>query len=145
MFRLIAVVAGLSLLSASPSFAGQTGGMNKQEASTEALGLAQETEAAGVTIKAVYKPDSNGLVFLVALDTHTEDLDGYRFEEIVVLRDGAGNEYRPQAVTEEGSGHHREALLQFKSVFSPSTMTLDLVVKGVAGVNERVFKFDLRK
>ncbi|MBI5453353.1 MAG: hypothetical protein HY956_01860 [Deltaproteobacteria bacterium] len=156
MFRLIAVIAGLFLISASPSFAqmmdqmekhmgGQMGGMNKQEARTEARGLAQETEAAGVTVKAVYKnPGEEGPVFLVALDTHTADLEGYRFEDIVVLRDDAGNEYRPQAVTEKGSGHHREALLEFKDAIPASAKTLDLVVKGVAGVDERVFKFDLR-
>ncbi|MBI5491296.1 MAG: hypothetical protein HY893_00020 [Deltaproteobacteria bacterium] len=119
--------------------------MNRQEARTEASGLVQEAEATGVAVKAVYKnPGAKGPVFLVALDTHTTDLDGYRFEDIVVLRDDAGNEYRPETVSEEGSDHHREALLQFKGAIPASTKTLDLVVRGVAGVDERVFKFDLR-
>ena len=145
MFRLIAVIAGLSLISASPSFAEQIEG-TRQAAATEASGLVQEAEATGVTVKAVYKnPGAEGPVFLISLDTHTADLEGYRFEDIVVLRDDAGNEYRPDTVSEEGSGHHREALLEFKSAMPASTKTLDLVVNGVAGVDERVFKFDLRE
>jgi len=74
----------------------------------------------------------------VVLDTHSENLDGLKLEEIVVLRlpDGVGAS--PVGVEQaSGSGHHREAVLIFKSV--PGTAGLTIVVKNVGGVAERAF------
>lgn len=77
--------------------------------------------------------------FLVSLDTHSVNLDAYRFEEIVRLRDGRGGELSPIAVEgAEGSGHHRSATVLFTWP-EPKPATVELVVKDVAGVPERLF------
>ncbi len=99
----------------------------------------QEKSEAGVTVK-VSREGSDGTVsFKVALETHTVDLDRYKFDEIVALRAG-GKEYPPRVRTEEGSGHHRSAVVEFDK---PKTGDAEVVIKGVAGVKERVFPFQL--
>ncbi len=97
----------------------------------------QEKSEAGVTVK-VSREGSNGTIsFKVALETHTVDLDKYKFEEIVVLRAG-GKEYKPKLISQEGSGHHRSAVVEFDN---PGTKEVEVVIKDIAGVKERVFKF----
>jgi hypothetical protein len=87
------------------------------------------------------KERAEGATFQVVLDTHSGSVDGYRFEEIVRLRDGRGGEMSPAAVEgAKGSGHHREAMVRFAWP-EPRPKTLELVVKGVAGVSERVFRW----
>ncbi|MBI4391160.1 MAG: hypothetical protein HY575_04695 [candidate division NC10 bacterium] len=82
--------------------------------------------------------------FRVVLDTHSVNLDGYRFEEIVRLRDARGGEQAPAAVEgAEGSGHHRQATVRFTWP-EPKPGELELVVKGVAGVPERVFRWSMK-
>ncbi len=66
----------------------------------------------------------------VALETHTVDLDKYKFEEIVALR--------ARVKSQEGSGHHRSAVVEFDN---PKMKEVEIVIKDVAGVKERVFKF----
>lgn len=118
----------------------------KQEKSQRQDGAAITTEAqaAGVTAKVTYNnPGAAIPVFNVVLDTHSAELDQYRFEEIVVLRDQAGKEHKPQLTSSKGSGHHREATLEFKDAQLTGADYVELVIKGVAGVSERVLKFDL--
>ncbi len=81
----------------------------------EGTAITTEAQAAGVTAKVTYtNPGAAVPVFNVVLDTHSVELDQYRFEDIVVLRDQAGKEHKPQLTSSKGSGHHREATLEFK-------------------------------
>lgn len=106
--------------------------------------ITTEAQAAGVTAKVTYSnPGAAIPVFNVVLDTHSVELDQYRFEEIVVLRDPAGKEHKPQLTSSKGSGHHREATLEFKDAGLTGADYVELVIKGVGGVSERVLKFDL--
>lgn len=78
------------------------------------------------------------LKFRIVLDTHSVGLDDIALERAVVLRAADGSEIAPSAVEQpKGSGHHREALV----VFPPVTerREVQLVVKNVGGVEERVF------
>ncbi len=120
---------------------------NSSRGKEEAKASTQEAEAAGVKVKATYKnpAESKDPVFDVALDTHTVDLDQYKFAKIAHLRDDAGKEYHPDMVSSSGSGHHREATLKFKDADISGAKFVELVVKGVAGVDERVFRFEVRK
>jgi hypothetical protein len=106
---------------------------------------AKQVAGGGVTVDVTYlKKRSDAPTFQVALDTHSVTLDGYRFEEIVRLRNGRGGEVAPVAV--EGakeSGHHREATVRFAWP-EPRPDAIELVVKGVAGVPERVFRWPLQ-
>lgn len=120
----------------SKSVTGQPG------AAAEAL--TKEKEEAGVTVKATYANPGEAIpVFNVALDTHTVDLEAYRFEDIIKLRDEGGREYAATVVSETGSGHHREAKVEFRSADIKKARHVELVVAEVGGVKERVFRFSL--
>jgi len=76
------------------------------------------------------------------MDTHSIDLK----DDLVktsILRDEKGTEYAPVAWDGAGpGGHHREGVLKFGALTgSPKQVTL--VIKGVVGVAERVFTWDL--
>jgi hypothetical protein len=59
------------------------------------------------------------------------------FEDITVLRAG-GKEYGGRVKSQEGSGHHRSAVVEFDG---PGIQQFEFVIKDVAGVKERVFRF----
>jgi len=105
-------------------------------------GAKQSVQGGGVTVDVtLLKERSDAPTFQVVLDTHSLNLDGYRFEEIVRLRDGRGGEIAPVAVEgAKGSGHHREATVRFAWP-EPKPKSLELVVKGVADAQERVFRW----
>lgn len=159
MNRLFSAALAFAFLIAVPASYGQMmddmmkdhmgGGMSGSTAGKEAdeqgkKGLTQEAEASGVTAKATYKnPDENkNPTFNVALDTHSVDLDRYRFEAVVVLRDDSGNVYKAELISSKGSGHHREASVEFRGADITNAKFVELVIKGVAGVDERVFRFE---
>ena len=98
----------------------------------------------GVTVK-VTPLDSTAkgdLRFQIAFDTHSVDLDRYDLKSLTVLRDGAANIYHPTTVESKGSGHHRQATVTFAKLKN-SAKRIELVIKGVAGVQERVFRWDI--
>jgi len=122
------------------------GGMMGTTEKKETPGLTEEAEAAGVTVKVTYKnPSDKNPAFDVVLDTHTADLDQYRFEEVTVLRDDSGRVYNATLVSSPGTGHHREASLEFRDADISGAKFVEVAVKGVAGVYERVFKFEIQK
>jgi hypothetical protein len=118
--------------------------------------LTQEDTQGAVTVSVTLlspdKPRADGkLAVQVKLDTHAVDLDQYQMEKLAVLRDGQGREI--QAVGFEsasGSGHHREGVLTFpgtdaagKPMLSPEAKSLTLILRGIGGVPERVFRWQL--
>ena len=104
----------------------------------------QAVAGGGVTVKVTYlnPKGSDGARFQVALDTHSVNLDSYDLKTVSVLRDDAGNTYSPTAVDNKGSGHHRETIVSFGKVAS-GTKRVELVIKDIAGVKERIFRWDL--
>lgn len=117
--------------------------------SSESLGAAapntpQTISGGGVTAKVTYlnPGTTDDPRFQVVLDTHSTNLDGYDLKSITVLRDDAGKTYASTGVENKGSGHHREATLEFSKV-SSDAKRVDLVIKDVAGVKERVFRWNL--
>ncbi len=105
-------------------------------------GAKQSVQGGGVTVTVtLLKEAGDTPTFLVSLDTHTVSLDVYEFKQIVRLRDNRGGELAPTVVEGvTGSGHHRRATLRFAWP-EPKPKTLEVVVKGVAGVPERVFRW----
>ncbi len=121
------------------------GGMGKMDVAENQNKLSQEAGASGVTAKVTYKnPGEKSPVFEVSLDTHSVDLEQYKFEEIIVLRDERGDELRPELISSSGSGHHRSAVVQFKDTDASAASSVELVIKNVGGVDERVFSFWLK-
>ncbi|HEV8719699.1 MAG TPA: hypothetical protein VGW77_03560 [Candidatus Binatia bacterium] len=104
----------------------------------------QAVAGGGVTVKVTYlnPKGSDGARFQIALDTHSVNLDSYDLNTISVLRDDAGNTYSPTVVENKGSGHHRETIVSFAKVAS-GTKRVELVIKDIAGMKERIFSWDL--
>jgi hypothetical protein len=115
-----------------------------QSFAATAAGATQTVSGGGVTTKVTYlNPRSNdGPRFQVVLDTHSVALDGYDLKAITVLRDDSGKTYLPTGVENKGSGHHREATVIFPKVSSEANR-LEIVLKDVAGVKERTFRWNL--
>ena len=149
-----ALAVGCVLLFAAPSY-GQMMDMDKhmkehmgetdtQDSEEEGL-FTLEKEAGDVTVSVTYENPAEALApeFSLKLDTHTLELDGYRIEDIVTLRNSRGVEYSAELLSSSGSGHHREAVLRFKEADISGGEFVELVIKDLAGVDERVFRFQL--
>lgn len=82
------------------------------------------------------------LAFQIVMNTHSVDL-GDDMTQITILRDETGKEYRP--TTWEGQapgGHHRSGLVKFDSL-TVKPKFVELVIKGLAKIPERIFRWDL--
>lgn len=87
----------------------------------------------------------------VEMNTHSVDLDKYKLVEISALRTNDGIEHRPQTWEgPKGGGHHLEGILKFspadaagKPVITKDTKKVELVIREVAGVKERLFLWEL--
>ncbi|HEY7560037.1 MAG TPA: hypothetical protein VIH18_35105 [Candidatus Binatia bacterium] len=107
-----------------------------------AAGATQTVSGGGVTVKATYLAQTaHESRFSVMLDTHSVNLDMYDLTALSVLRDDTGLTMQPTGAENKGSGHHREVILTFPRP-SMDRKWLELVVKDVAGVKERVFRWD---
>lgn len=111
--------------------------------------LVQSSDAGNVVIEVKWVAlEGEKLVFEVALNTHSVDLDEYDLGELVVLRDDSGREYRPVAWESAPGGHHRQGTLTFSSpdfLNQGGTKYLQMVIRDVAGIKERVFRWELRQ
>jgi len=87
------------------------------------------------------KDQAEGTAVKLALDTHSVNLHGYTFDALATLRDDSGKIYPVVAVEQvSGGGHHRQAILRFAKV-APEAKTMELIVKDVASVKERTFRW----
>jgi len=102
----------------------------------------QSVRGGGVKVSVeLMEQTRNGATFQIIMDTHSVNLDVYSFEQIVRLCDVGGRELVPTSVEGiEGSGHHRKATLQFPWP-QPKPKTVELVIKDVASVPERLFRW----
>ncbi len=113
---------------------------------TENAFAAQTVEGGSVVVKVTpLKTELTApLEFEIVMDTHSVELADDLLKA-VVLRDDSGVEFMPSAWEGPGAGgHHREGKIQFAPL-TMNTKTLTLVVKNVAGVPERVFKWELAR
>lgn len=91
------------------------------------------------------------LNFEVYLDTHSVNLLAYQLDKISFLRDEEGDEY--PAISWESlseSSHHRSGILKFSNldkkgnfIINEGAKAIVLVIKGLAGIEERVFHWDI--
>ena len=111
-------------------------------------GATQRSEGGQVTVEVTWSGGEVGPVFQVVMDTHAVDLDGYDLRQLAALRTGDGREARPGGWDAPKGGHHREGTLTFPATFAdgsptigPSIGTVELVIRDVAGVPERTFRW----
>lgn len=107
-------------------------------------GLTRAHSGGGVTVTATYlnPQGADDARFQIALDTHSVNLDAYDLKALSLLRDETGKTYQPTEAQNKGSGHHRQIIIVFPKV-APETKELDLVLKDIAGVKERSFRWEL--
>ena len=142
---LSAVVLGLpACASGQPAAKGLATGPDQQAATT------QTSEAGQVAVKVTWPGRSAGLAFRVVLETHAVDLDGYDLTQLALLRTDRGASARPQSWDAPKGGHHREGTLRFPDtsaeghpLVTPDTRALELIIRDVAGVAERTFRWSL--
>lgn len=80
------------------------------------------------------------------MDTHSVNLDQYDLKQLAVLCDDTGNEYRPASWESAAGGHHRQGTLTFAlpaSVREGKAKYVEMVIREVAGIKERVLKWEL--
>lgn len=111
----------------------------------------QTSEGGGVTVEVGWKGERPGPTFDVTMDTHSVDLDIYDLRERAVLRNDRGQEVRAKDWDAPKGGHHREGKLNFpektaggEDLIGPGTRKIELVIRDVAGVPERRFKWSLQ-
>jgi hypothetical protein len=80
--------------------------------------------------------------FEVALNTHSVDL-GFDLTEVGALRCDQGQEFEATAWDGAGpGGHHRSGVLKFAALDHPTSF-VEVVIRDVAKVPERVFRWDV--
>ncbi len=96
----------------------------------------RENSEAGIKITATYLSDiTDATAFEIEVTAHKDFDDD--FKKNSYLRDSSGKTYQPLSYEGEG-GHHASGTLRFPKIESKR---FELVIKDVAGVNERVFKW----
>lgn len=87
---------------------------------------------------------ATGAAFSVSMNTHSVNLD-FDLAERAVLRDAGGREYRPSGWEAPAGGHHVNGTLRFDDVDDEALRegtSYQIVITGVAGAPERVFRWD---
>ena len=110
----------------------------------EGLDSPQKQTAGGVTVKVWYLGQTDHeSKFSMELDSdsHSLDLNVYDLKALSVLRDDTGLTMVPTGAENKGSGHHREVILTFPKP-TLERKWLELVIKDIAGVKERTFRWD---
>lgn len=80
--------------------------------------------------------------FQIAFNTHSVDLS-FDVTKVVVLTDEAGNKYTDSTWNGAGpGGHHRDGTITFNQPLI-NTKSVELIIKDVAGVPERKFKWNI--
>jgi len=109
----------------------------------------QTNDGGQVTVEVTWKGTSAGPVFDVTMNTHAVDLDSYDLRQLASLRVDGGPDIKPVDWTAPKGGHHREGNLAFPAqaadgslLIGPTTQTIALVVRNVAGVAERSFAWN---
>ena len=112
--------------------------------------VVQTSDEGQVKVAVTRQAEAAAPTFTVALDTHSVELDGYDLRQLAVLRTDQGREVRPSGWDAPKGGHHRSGALTFPAMASdgsplvgPTTRELTLVIRDVAGVPERVFRWPL--
>ncbi len=110
-------------------------------------GRVQSNTGGSVTIDVEWiKAEDNSLIFDVAMNTHSVDLDQYDLGQLAILRDNTGKEYHPVSWDSAPGGHHRQGTLTFPipdSLGQGKAKHIEIVIQDIAGIKERVLKWKL--
>jgi hypothetical protein len=86
----------------------------------------------------------SALSFEVRMNTHSVKLDSYEMENISFLRIDGGTEQKALGWFKPGGGgHHRSGILKFAGPIPVGAQSLQVIIRGIGGVQERVFEWKL--
>ena len=112
------------------------------------VGSIQSSKAGNVTIDiSLNEVKDDSIVFNVVMDTHSVDLDKYDLSLLSLLRDEKDNKYNPVSWQAPPGGHHRSGVLTLPlppTISTGQTRYIELVVKDVSGIPQRVFRCETR-
>ncbi len=80
--------------------------------------------------------------FEVAMNTHSVPLD-YNLIQLAILRTSQGDEVAPLRWDGSSGGHHVSGILYFPAVNLEDAQWVEVVIQDVAGVEERIFHWEL--
>jgi len=130
--RIYGIIMALSIFAAA-AISGCVSGGDKPP--TDLL-EPRENSDAGIKITVTYLPDITDVTaFDIKVTTHNDYNDDFKSNSY--LRDSSGKTYQPISYEGEG-GHHASGTLRFPKIESKR---FELVIKNVAEVEERVFKW----
>lgn len=109
--------------------------------------LTRSDSQGAVNISATYvapkQENDKKNAFRLTLNTHSVDLGEYDLEEVSFIQ------FDDQKATNDGvwkfsgSSHHYKGTISFKQPVPDGTKTIRLLIKGIDGVEERVFEWEL--
>lgn len=105
----------------------------------------QRNESGEVTVEVTWTGPAAGAVFDVQLDTHSVDLDVLDLSDAVLMND-RGEKLAAIPWEAPKSGHHREGRLTFSgdaAAFLADSSRIELTIKGVGGVPERILRWEI--
>lgn len=107
--------------------------------SSDGGGVRKEKEENNVTVIIEYLPtQSSSLIFRIALDTHSVNLDSFDFAKDITLEKN-GKSFSPTLlIKQEGGGHHRSVEVNFPTADTPFT----IIVKNLSNIPRREFSFE---
>lgn len=101
-------------------------------------------EVVALYLNPLEKENNQEFSFEITLDTHSGSLSQYDMKKITVLRIDGGPEINALGWFKPGGGgHHTSGILKFKASAPADAKLLELLVKNVGGVDERIFKWEL--
>lgn len=145
---LVVLVVGLVAGCSSGVVAGGQGAGTKTNASASpTASLVQSSEGGSVTIQLTWlNQQKTAVVFDVSMDTHSVDLDRIDLGKLATLKDDGGTTYQATSWNAPAGGHHRSGTLTFPTfplLEQGQTKYFEVVIKDVAGVPERVLRWQL--
>lgn len=140
--------AAATALPQAPAASPGTGSASNDSGSTT-----RQSQGGNVTIGVTLQNPSDAtgpLIFSVAMDTHAVNLDNYDLSQLAILRNDRGQEVKPEQWDAPLGGHHRSGTLAFpttdvlgKPLLGSGTKVVELVIRDVAGVKERVLSWEV--
>ncbi len=123
--------------------------LNKQDLTRRHQGDAVEISL--TYMNPLGQAEDGNLTFEMRMNTHSVELDQYQMEKLSFLKDDQGNEYPALGLFNPGGGgHHRFGMLKFapkgkggREIAGQGSKYFQIIIRNVAGVKERSFRWDL--
>jgi hypothetical protein len=137
-------VFGISVLAAFLALSINTNSFAVSKKELRRISDGGSVEVVTVYLNPLGKSDDNQQSFELTLDTHSDDLSRYKLVELSTLKVEGGSEIKASEWQNSGGGgHHISGTITFDLPDVSTAKYIELLVKNVGGIEERVFRWDL--